>query len=172
MILSPCSHEKEITALLSQGGWPNACAPELRAHVSSCRSCNDLVRVIQVFQRERADAVSVASVTSPGALWWRAQLRRRNVAVQRVSRPLLGAQIFALSTCLLIAIAYLVSFARSGLPRINWLEQLPQPHSLHLEILWPSALFDTGWSLLALIPVLATLALLGGVALYLASEKR
>ena len=45
-------------------------------------------------------------------------------------------------------------------------------HGLHLEVLWPSALFNSGWSLLALIPVLATLALLGGVALYLASEKR
>jgi hypothetical protein len=55
---------------------------------------------------------------------------------------------------------------------LTWLEGLPLAHGLHLEVLWPSALFNSGWSLLALIPVLATLALLGGVALYLASEKR
>ena len=172
MILSPCPHEKEVNALLAQGGWPNACAPELLAHVSACRACDDLVRVTQVFQRARADAVSAAPVSSPGALWWRAQLRQRNAAVQRVGRPLLGAQIFALSTCLLIAIAYVVSLVRSGLSWTNWLGELPQPRSLYLETLWPSILSRSGWSFVALISMIATLVLLGGVALYLASEKR
>jgi len=101
MILSPCSHEKEITALLSQGGWPNACAPELRAHVSACRSCNDLVRVHSGLP-ERACRCSQRGFShfSGSVVVGGLQLRRRNVAVQRVSRPLLGAQIFALSTCL------------------------------------------------------------------------
>jgi hypothetical protein len=172
MTLSACSREKEIAALLARGGWPEACAPELRDHVNACNSCGDLVLVTKAFQKARADAASAAPVISPGTLWWRAQLRRRNAAVQRVSRPLLGAQIFALSTCLLVAIAYVVSLVRSGFSWTNWLGELPQPRSLHLEILWPAAFFDSGLSLLALIPVLATLALLGGVAVYLASEKR
>jgi hypothetical protein len=144
----------------------------LRAHVSSCRACGDLVLVTETFQRARADAANAASVISPGALWWRAQLRRRNAAVQRVSKPLLGAQIFALFTCLLIAIAYIVSLVRSGFSWTNWLGELSQPRSLHLDIFWPSLLFYSGWSLVALISMIATLVLLGGVALYLASEKR
>jgi hypothetical protein len=172
MPLSPCSHEKEVAALLARGGWPDACEPELRAHVSACRACGDLVLVTETFQRARADAAGAANLGSPGALWWRAQLRRRNAAVKRVGRPLLGAQIFALFILLFLAVGFLLSQARSGLRGLDWLEELTQPHALHLEILWPSALFDSGWSLMALIPALATLALLGGVALYLASEKR
>jgi len=172
MSLSPCSHEKEVAALLARGGWPDACEPELRTHISACRACGDLVLVTETFQRARAEAAGAANLGSPGALWWRAQLRRRNAAVKRVGRPLLGAQIFALSILLFLAGGFLVSQARPGLHGLAWLEELPQPHALHLEILWPAALFDSGWSLMALISALATLALLGGVALYLASEKR
>jgi hypothetical protein len=172
MILTPCLRENEVAELMAHGQWPQACAPELRAHVSACRACGDLVLVTETFKRARADAVSAAPIGSPGALWWRAQLRRRNAAAQRVSRPLLGAQIFALSACLLIAIAYLVSLVRSGFSWTNWLGELPQSRSLHLESLWPSILSDSGWSLVALISMITTLALLGGVALYLASEKR
>ena len=87
------------------------------------------------------------------------------------SKPILGAQIFALTTYLLIAMAFLATQARHGIGWLTWLEQLPQAGVLHLEALWPSTLFSSGWSLLLLIPVLATLVLLGGVAVYLASDK-
>ena len=168
MTLRYCSHEKEVAELLSRGQWPQACAPELRAHISACRACGDLVLVTETFQRARADEAGAMIVTSPGALWWRAQLRRRNAAIEHVGRPLLGSQLFALAILLVLAAGFMVSQLRPGLPGLTWLEGLPLAHGLHLEVLWPSALFNSGWSLLALIPVLATLALLGGVALYLA----
>ncbi len=172
MTLSPCSHEKEVSALLAQGGWPQACAPELRTHVRACRACGDLVLVTETFKRARADAAGAAILGSAGALWWRAHLRRRNAAVERVGKPLLGAQIFALAINLLLAVGFLVSQARHGFRWLTWLEELPQEHTLHLDVLWPSALFNSGWSLVWLIPLLATLALLGGVVVYLASEKQ
>jgi hypothetical protein len=172
MILSPCSREKEVAALVARGQWPQACSPELRAHVTGCRSCGELVLVTSAFQHARAEAAGAAKLGSPGALWWRAQLRRRNAAVERVGKPILGAQIFALAINLFAVVALLVSQARHGLNWLSWLAQLPQPHSLHLESLWPATLFSAGWSLLVLIPALATLALLGGVVVYLASEKQ
>jgi len=169
MTLKPCTREKEVTEVLGRGAWHDGCGAELRAHAGACRRCSDLVLVPEAFQRARSGAIGAASLPSPGSLWWRAQLRRRNAAVERVGRPILGAQIFALTTYLLIAAVFLASQARNGIGWLTWLEQLPQTGTLHFEVLWPSTLFGSGWSLL-LIPVLATLALLGGVAAYLASD--
>lgn len=172
MTFSPCPREKEVKELLERGHWPQACAPELRAHVGTCRSCGDLVLVTETFRAARAEASGAAKAGSPGALWWRAQLRRRNTAVERMGRPLLGAQIFALAVNLMLAVGLVVSQARHGLNWFSWLEEMPRSGALHLDILWPAALFTSGWSLLVLIPALATLALLGGAVVYLAAEKQ
>ena len=172
MMMSPCSCEKEVAELLRLGQWPAACPPELRAHLSACRSCGDLALVTHSFQCARAEAAGAARIGTPGALWWRAQLRRHNAAVERIGKPILGAQIFALAINLFIVVAFLAYQARHGLSWLSWLGQLPQAYSLHLDNLSQSALLNPGWSLMVLIPAAATLAMLGGVVVYLASEKQ
>jgi hypothetical protein len=172
MTLRACAHEKEVAALLARGHYPQACPADLRAHVSACRSCADLVLVTRAFQTARTESAAAANLASPGLLWWRAQLRRRNAAVERIGKPILGAQIFALSVSLLFAVGFLASQATHGLHWLAWLQQLPPAPALHLEALWPSALFNSGWSFPVLIPILATLAVLSGVVVYLASEKQ
>ena len=172
MILKPCSREQDVVELLRRGQWPTACTPELRAHVSACHSCGDLVLVTEAFLHARARTASAARISTPGALWWRAQLRRRNAAVERVGKPLLGAQIFALVVNLFIVVALLAYQARHGVGWLSWLEQLPEAYSLHLDNLSQSALLNPGWSLMVLIPAVATLALLSGVVIYLASERQ
>jgi hypothetical protein len=172
MILNPCSHENEVAELLRRGQWPAACSPELRAHVSACRSCGDQVLVTEIFLSARAEAAGAARISTPGALWWRAQLRRRNAAVERIGKPILGAQIFALAVNLFLIVAFLAYQARNGMGWLSWMEKLPEAYSLHFDNLSQSALLNPGWSLMALIPALATLALLGGVVIYLASEKQ
>jgi predicted anti-sigma-YlaC factor YlaD len=172
MMLSPCSRENEVAELLRRGQWPAACPAELRAHLSACRACRDLVLVTETFLRARTQAAKAARIATPGALWWRAQLRRRNAAVERLGKPVLGAQIFALAINLFIVVAFLAYQARNGLSWLSRLEQLPQAYSLHLGNLSQSALLNPGWSLMVLIPAAATLALLGGVVVYLASEKQ
>ena len=172
MTFRPCSHEKEVAELLALGHWPQACTPELRAHLGACRSCADLVLVTQAFQYARANLTAQVNLPSPSQLWWRAQLRRRNQAVERVGKPILGAQIFALSVSLVFAAGFLAAQATQGLAWLSWLRALPQASALHLEALMSSGLFNSGWSPMLVIPVLATLALLGGVAVYLASEKQ
>ncbi len=57
MMLRSCPREAEVKALVERGQWPQACAPELRAHVDSCRSCSELVLVTAAFQRARNQAV-------------------------------------------------------------------------------------------------------------------
>jgi hypothetical protein len=167
MKLGGCTREKEVAESLERGHWPDACTAELRAHVAGCRVCGDLILVTQAFRRARADAADAARLAPAGGLWWRAQLRRRNTAIQRIGRPILGAQIFALAVSLLVAGGLLVS---QGLHWMSWLEALPQ--SLHLEALWPSTLPNFAGGLSLLVPVLATVALLSGVVVYLASEKQ
>jgi hypothetical protein len=171
MILSPCPREKELRQRLALGQWPQAAPLELRAHLSACRSCAELALVTETFQRARAAAAVSASLSSPGALWWRAQLRRRQAAAERIAKPILGAQIFALVVILTVMAAVLVSQARHGLGWLNSLEQLSQTGAFHLEMLYSTTLFNSGWSPIVLIPALATLALFSGVAVYLAAAK-
>jgi len=103
MTLRPCTCEKEVTELLARGQRPEAFTPELRAHVSGCRSCGDLVLVTETFQRARAEGRDRRDSLLPERLV-EAQLRRRNAAIERVNKPILGAQIFALAINLVLVI--------------------------------------------------------------------
>jgi hypothetical protein len=174
MRLSCCPREKEVKGLVERGQWPVAAetTPELRAHVSGCRSCNELVMLTMAFRQARAEAAGEARIGSPGVLWWRAQLRRRNEAVERISRPILGAQIFALAVFVVLAVGVVVWQARDGVAWLARVQQLPQAAELHLGTLWTYALTGSGWNWIVLLPAIATLAILGGVVVYLAAEKQ
>jgi hypothetical protein len=130
-----------------------------------------LLVVSQTFQRSRAAAVAQAQLPAPGAIWWRAQLRRRSAAVERVGKPIFGAYVFALAVTVLVAAAAVISQARHGLRWLDWLAQ-PQFDALQLQSFNPFTGLDPGWSLTILIPIFATLALLGAVAVYLAAERQ
>jgi hypothetical protein len=182
-MLRSCPREKEVKELVERGQWPVAAAtaPELRAHVSGCRSCSELILVTEAFQKARADSIAAARPGSPGLLWWRAQLRRRNAAVERIGRPIMGAQIFALAVNLFFAIGFAVWQARHGVAWLTWLEQRSQTATLYFDSQWLSSLWaasPSGFGLnsvltpMVMIPTAAILALLGGVVVFLASEKQ
>ena len=177
MRLRSCPREHEVKTLVERGQWPQACAPELRTHVDHCRSCSELAVVTAAFQRARNQAMGIAKLGSPGLLWWRAQLRRRNTAVERISRPILSAQIFALTVNLLVAVAVAVWQARHGLAWLTWLQQLPHGIGTQwLSSLVPMGPFDSGvaslLSPLILIAAASAIALIGCVVVYFASEKQ
>jgi hypothetical protein len=172
MTLTCCSREKEISDLLKTGHWPRACAPELHAHVQSCLQCRDLIAVTQAFQQDRAESARAARLQAPGVLWWRAQLRRRHAALERIAKPVTAAQIFALSINVLVAMIFVLSQARHGLHWLSRLAALPQSQTFHLETLWTSAFIHSGWSSWSVILALGTLALCGAVVLYLATEHQ
>jgi len=175
MMLRSCPREAEVKALVVRGQWPQACAPELRAHVGSCRACSEVAVVTDAFQRARNQTLPAARPGSPGLLWWRAQLRRRNAAIERISRPIFGAQVFGLAVNLVLAAAVAAWQARHGLAWLTWLEQLPQNiGSNWFNSLLPADLFSSG-SLLgptALIAALSGAALIGCVVVYFVSEKQ
>ena len=170
MTLFGCAREKEVAALVRLGQWPQACPAELRAHVSLCRVCEEVALVSGAFQRARAEAGSAARLEAAGPLWWRAQLRRRNAAIERIRKPILGAEIFALTITLLVAVGFLASQAGKVYGWLSWFEDLPR--TLHFEALWPSMPTSVDGNLWLVVPVLALLALLSGVVVYFASEKQ
>jgi hypothetical protein len=172
MTLRNCPRENELRDLVARGQWPQASAPELRDHVAACRSCNDLALVADAFQKARAATIGAARPGSAGALWWRAQLRRRNAALERISRPLIGAQIFALAITLLFGVGLAIFEARQGIAWLTWLQQLPQAAALQWQDLLSSSFAGPGWTWTILVPVAATLALLGGVAVYMATDTQ
>jgi hypothetical protein len=159
-----------VRQLLEHGHWPQACPAELRAHLSECRACTELALVTQAFQNSRAMAAAQVKLPAPGAIWWRAQLRRRNAAVERVGKPILGAYVFALSVAVLVAAAFAISQARHGLRWLDWLGQ--SGSSLRVESISPSTWLSAAGSLAVLIPVFAMVALVGAVVVYIAAERQ
>ena len=162
-----CAREREVAELLERGCWPGACPADLRTHVESCRTCSDLVVVSQAFQAAHKQTAPLPHLESAGALWWRAQLRRRNAAIEKVGRPILGAQIFALVISVVVVAAVL---AWQGGTLKVWMQNLPR--ALHLDALVPAALSQQGGMASIVLPALATVALLSGVVVYLATEKQ
>ena len=162
-----CAHEREVTRLLHNGYWPEACPAELRTHVKTCRSCSDLVLVTQAMQASRKQTLDLPRLESPGALWWRAQLRKRQAALEMVGRPIFGAQIFAL---LLLVVVAATGLMWKGNLLKAWLQDLPG--ALHLNALAPSALVQFGGIGWIVLPALAAVVLLSGVVAFLSNEKQ
>jgi hypothetical protein len=176
MRLPTCRHEVEVKQLLELGHWPHSCSDELRAHMAGCRACGDLVLLTEAFRGARAQAAAEALPPPASVLWWRAQLRRREAAVKRIQRPLLGAQVFAFAVALLILSGTLFYEADHGgqfFFGLNaWLVSLRQSPAFRLDTLLPFAAGQPSVSLVYLAPGAAMLLLLGGVVVYLATEKQ
>jgi predicted anti-sigma-YlaC factor YlaD len=171
MMLRSCPNEKEMRELLIRGQWPHAAetTPELYAHVAACRSCSELVLVAESFRNARAASAASARMIPPGVLWWRAQLRRRNAAVERVTRTLFGAQVFALAITLLTGVGFLVFEGLTSDACRAWLKQLPQNAALDWHNLLAATAANPAWTWMMLGPALV---LLGGVALYMATDRQ
>jgi hypothetical protein len=172
MMFGRCSHASEIAEVMKNGHWPEACEANLRDHVNACRSCSDFVLVTRAFQAPWVKDTREARLASPGLLWWRAQLLRRHDAFERIGKPIAAAQVFAWSITLLVALGFVVSEWRNGADWLSWWAGFPGTSAFRWEALWSFASGTPDWSLMLLIPSLGVLALLGGVVVYLASERQ
>lgn len=168
MTFRTCSYENEIREALKAGHWPQGCGEELRAHVKGCANCSDLVLVTQTFQSARSESEREAFVGSPSLLWWRAQLRRRNVAAERVSRPTTIAEIFALVVYVFVGVVFVVSQYRHGLRWASWWGEIAPSRAFRF-LSDGSGLVN--WNLVLLISGFGVLGLVSLVVVYLKSEK-
>lgn len=163
-----CSFEKEILLALKNGHWPDGCSPELRTHVGNCASCGDIVLVTQAFQNARNESLQQTAEGSPGLIWWRAQLRRRNAAEHTISKPITIAQVFAWAVTLIVFVGFLAAEFRDGL---HWASQWAASTSSYFSHLLPLAT-KLDWNLLLLVPGLGLFLFVSGIVWYLASEKQ
>ncbi|MGA3033553.1 MAG: hypothetical protein ABSD70_09730 [Terracidiphilus sp.] len=171
MMLRSCPREKELRELLDCGQRPLAAetSPELHAHAAACRWCGDLVLLAQAFRKARDASAASARLMPPGVLWWRAQLRRRNAAVERVARTLFSAQVVALAFTLLAGVGFLLFEALTSDSWRVWLQRLPQNAALDWDNLRASFVAGPAWTWMMLGPALVLLA---GVAVYMATDRQ
>ncbi len=155
-----CSRLDEVRAALAQGHWPQACAAELRTHVDACARCAQEVLLTTHFQRDRSATVAVAQPAAPSLIWWRAQVRRRNSALEQAGRPIAAAQIFALA----IAVATLV-----GIVAAHWHAIADQAQAAPA---WSLTSVLDNWGLVPLIVAITLITTLGGVVVYLSADRQ
>ena len=157
MSVLKCSHHEEVRTLLMQGHWPDACAAELRAHVDGCRDCSEMVLVTAAMRKARETSAGRARLEPAGLIWWRAQLRKRQAAIETVRRPIWGAQIFAVAMTLSVALAVVAFEARRGDGWRGWLAAMGSSlNSVKASL-----------NLLPLAVSVAILLFLGGVVVWL-----
>ena len=172
MTFVSCTCEKDIRELVENGQWSLAAPPELKSHAAQCRTCADLVLVATAFQCARTATIAQAKPSTAGAIWWRAQLRSRQQAFQRIQRPLLGAQVFALVAVLLPIIGFIAFESRNLLAWFNSLGKLSQSAQAHAGDLSSSAPPGSASGLIFVLVAAASFALVAGVALYFDAERK
>ena len=165
-----CSWQDEIAAALHEGTLPDA----LREHTNACRQCADLVLVTEAFQQERALATQATSshtraqsLATPSLLWWRAQLRQRNQALERVTRPIFLAEKIALIGVVLSAVGLI-------LWQGDWMTSLLNSLVDSFSDPANAALSSTtaNWMILSLIAGFGSLVAFSGLAVYLIRKKK
>lgn len=88
-----CMRELEVMEMVACGRWADRCPEELRAHVSMCEICSDVLDVALAFHEDR-EAHGNVQIPAAGLVWWRAELRARQEAMRKVSRPMTVVQAF------------------------------------------------------------------------------
>ena len=170
MKLYSCAREPEVVTALREQRWPEVCEPELRAHVQDCSYCTDLVLVARAMQQAHREATREAQLPSPGILWWRAQVQRRNGAIERVSKPIVLAEKIAWAGTCFVALAFILWQRHVFADWFRSLWSLSERASLPAQDFWTWS-STNGWVLALFAAAVGTLGLLGGLAVYLAAKQ-
>ncbi len=154
-----CAHEREVLDLVAVGQWPGRADAALQSHVAGCATCRE-VAAVAVAVREWADDPRPVTVPDASVVWYRAQVRAREEAARRATRPVLAAQVVALATVIL-------ALTTIG-PSAQWYLALVPDLTLPTWS-WPDTSSGAwlGWGVLA---VVSTVLLVGSLAWALADD--
>jgi hypothetical protein len=171
MKLPFCPHEERVAELLNENRWPWAADPALLDHARKCGRCSNVVFAVQILQQSRSATVLAAHAGSPDYLWWRAQLRLQNSAVEQITKPVVWAEKLALIGMLCVAGGFLVrQWGHIG-DWISGLADIFNSQAFRLSAVWLHSTFEgnlIGYSMLA---GLAAIACIGGLTLFLSDPK-
>lgn len=157
-----CARTAEVQELLRLGHWPQAAGDELAAHVHGCRRCNEMVSVTQAFGAAKARSIDEARVEPPALVWWRAQLRRRHEAMQRVERPM-RAQMLVVLAVVCVGMGLAFELGGGAAAWRSWVKAAA-------EAVVRSGMGSFGEGMLVLSTV--ALVMMVGLAVYLTVERR
>ncbi len=151
-----CPHEERIAGLLNENRLDSD--PSLLDHARKCTRCSEVLFAVEMLQRGRIPNLISAHTGSPGYLWWRAQLRRQNGVVEKITKPVVWAERFALIGMLCIAATFV--FSQWGQFR-DWFSRLAAIGS------------ENSFMAIAMLAGLLVITCIGGLALYiLAADER
>lgn len=154
-----CARENELLETVSAGRWPDGCDAELRAHVTSCAQCAEVVELATLFDAEMQEAAHDAQLLSSGAMWWRAQRRARADAARKAARAIAFVQVATVAGAIAFALAIVGGVSAMSESWRNWLPRVSE--TLQLSSVYAS------WSVPITIGALALLTLTP-VAVYFA----
>lgn len=119
MSRAECPREREVLDALSSNRWPDRLGDDLSNHVTACAFCKDLALVAQALSADFSTAIEQAKVPSAGLVWWRAEIRARQEAIQTASRPIALAHYIGVACAGLVALALLSLIDFGGLTNLS-----------------------------------------------------
>lgn len=108
---SRCVFEEKVAEASRSGVWSDS----LRAHVSSCRVCEDLALVTGYLSAASQVSQEVTALPSADRIWYRAQASARAAAMERALRPILWVRRITFAVCgAAIVVALVAWWAQIG----------------------------------------------------------
>lgn len=168
-----CPSERDVLDLVAIGQWPSRADEALRAHVAACATCAEVASIAAVVRDWANETETMEPVRVPDAsvVWYRAQVRAREDAARRASRPVLVAQLLAVATVVLAVFWIGPSFTLSlQMPDVgSWWSALPGLPALpDVSIESLSRFSWLGWAALA---ALGAWAIVGSIAYLLTAGE-
>jgi len=151
-----CPREQDVLDAIASGKWPHRVTRELAGHVATCAVCGDVAAVAAAIRTDHEALWRDVSIPSSAHAWWRAEMRARQEAIRKASRPIAIAQAAAVLVALGLA---------AGAAWLAWAGTRP-PSSLGLARAFSTQALASPLALFLVVAVFA-LALVAPVALYL-----
>jgi hypothetical protein len=120
--------------IVSCGRWPDQCPEELRLHIAECAICTDVLQIALALHEDRAISHIDARIPSADLMWWRAEIRSRQEAVRKASRPMTVVEAFGAAAAIGVAAA-LISRGWPWLQRFLVLPDFSALSVTHLAII-------------------------------------
>src|SRR4030095_2380981 len=76
-------------------------------HIAQCTICADVLEVALALHEDRASAHVQAQIPSADLMWWRAEIRARQEAVRKASRPISFVAAFGAASAIGVVVALL-----------------------------------------------------------------
>jgi heme A synthase len=132
-----CPRESDVLDAVASARWPHRVPRELADHVSACAICADVVTVAAVMRADHDAVWQQAEIPSSGQVWWRAEMRARQEAIRKASRPIAIAQGVAATLTLAAAITtgwFAWVWIRQQTPAFDFARAMTSPLAVSLVV--------------------------------------